>query len=107
MQFLYERFIHFTPILSAITLSFECSKSLISIVMPLIMDDGLDDLFGDAPPMQLPDPLPKGLFQRVDELSLSGCCQYVASFQVPGPISLNAWQKAGLVKAWLHCLRHF
>lgn len=42
------------------------------------MDDGLDDLFGEAPPLQLPEPLPKGLLQRADELSLSGCCQYVA-----------------------------
>ena len=46
--------------------------------MPLIMDDGLDmdDLFGDAPPLQLsPTPPAKGLLQRVDESRLSGCCQ--------------------------------
>ena len=43
-----------------------------------MMDDGLDDLFRDVPPLQLPEPLPKGLLQRVDELSLGGCCQYVA-----------------------------
>ena len=43
------------------------------------MDDGLDDLFGDGAPLQLPEPLPKGLLQRIDELYLSGCCQYVMS----------------------------
>ena len=48
------------------------------------MEDGLDDLFGDVGEvedghsLQLPEPLPKGLLQRVDELALSGCCQYVA-----------------------------
>lgn len=47
------------------------------------MEDGLDDLFGDVgevedgPSLHLPEPLPKGLLQRVDELALSGCCQYV------------------------------
>ena len=44
-----------------------------------IMDDGLDDLFGDGAPLQLPEPLPKGLLQRIDELYLSGCSQYVRS----------------------------
>ena len=54
------------------------------------MEDGLDDLFGDVgdvdvgdvedgPSLHLPEPLPKGLLQRVDELALSGCCQYVAT----------------------------
>ena len=52
------------------------------------MEDGLDDLFGDVGDvgdvgdghsLQLPEPLPKGLLQRVDELALSGCCQYVAN----------------------------
>lgn len=42
------------------------------------MDDELDELFGDAPPLQISSPLPKGLFQCVDELRLSGSCQYVA-----------------------------
>lgn len=46
-------------------------------VMPLIMDDGLDDLFGEGPTLQLPESIPKGLLQRVDEQNLSGCCQYV------------------------------
>lgn len=47
------------------------------------MEDGLDDLFGDVgevedgPSLHLPEPLPKGLLQRVDELALTGCCQYV------------------------------
>lgn len=45
--------------------------------MPLMMEDDLDDLFGDAPPLQLPASLPKGLLQRVDEACLSGCRQYV------------------------------
>ena len=56
------------------------------------MEDGLDDLFGDVGDvdvgdvedghsLNLPEPLPKGLLQRVDELALSGCCQYVANLQ--------------------------
>lgn len=57
------------------------------------MEDGLDDLFGDVgdvgdvedvgddQSLHLPEPLPKGLLQRVDEIALSGCCQYVANFQ--------------------------
>ena len=44
--------------------------------MPMIMDD-LDDLFTD--PLSLPPglPPPPGLQERLDELRLSGCCQYV------------------------------
>lgn len=45
--------------------------------MPMMMDDGLDDLFGDAPPLHVPPPLPKGLLQHMDDLRLSGCRQYV------------------------------
>ena len=54
------------------------------------MEDGLDDLFGDVgdvgdvgdgQSLHLPEPLPKGLLQRVDEIALSGCCQYVANLQ--------------------------
>ena len=57
------------------------------------MEDDLDDLFGDVGDVEdvgdvgdghslhLPEPLPKGLLQRVDELALSGCCQYVANLQ--------------------------
>jgi mediator of RNA polymerase II transcription subunit 16, fungi type len=46
------------------------------------MDNGLDvdDLFGD-PALGLglssPSPPPKGLAQRLDEMRLLGCCQYV------------------------------
>lgn len=49
--------------------------------MPMMMDDELDELdelFGDAPPLQIPSPLSKELLQCVDDLRLSGCCQYVA-----------------------------
>ena len=64
------------------------------------MEDGLDDLFGDVGDvdvgdvedghsLQLPEPLPKGLLQRVDELALSGCCQYVANLQHFTSISLK------------------
>ena len=64
------------------------------------MEDGLDDLFGDVgdvgdvvedvgdgQSLHLPEPLPKGLLQRVDEIALSGCCQYVTDlrrFVLPG-----------------------
>lgn len=53
------------------------------------MEDDLDDLFrdvgdvgdvedmGDGNSLHLPEPLPKGLLQRMDGLALSGCCQYV------------------------------
>lgn len=41
-----------------------------------MMDDDLDDLFGEAPSLQLPPlPLPKGLLHRMDELCASGCRQ--------------------------------
>lgn len=56
------------------------------------MDDDLDDLFGDGATLQLPDSLPKGLFQRVDELSLGGCSQYVAKF----PLRASDCLKGGL-----------
>ena len=61
----------------------------------MIMEDGLDDLFGDVGDvgdghsLQLPEPLPKGLLQRVDELALSGCCQYVANLHFFPSIDLN------------------
>lgn len=48
------------------------------------MEDDLDDLFGDVGDVgdgHIPEPLPKGLLQRVDEIALSGCCQYVANLQ--------------------------
>ena len=64
------------------------------------MEDGLDDLFGDVGDvdvgdvedghsLHLPEPLPKGLLQRVDELALSGCCQYVATLQRFTSVSLK------------------
>ena len=49
--------------------------------MPLMMEHDLDDLFiGDAPSLQIASPLPKGLVQRVDDLRLGGCRQYVFHF---------------------------
>lgn len=59
--------------------------------MPLVMDDGLDDLFGEAAPLQLPEPLSKGLLQRIDELSLGGCCQYVVNL----PLCDSTYSKNG------------
>ena len=59
------------------------------------MDDDLDELFGDVGDvgdghsLQLPEPLPKGLVQRVDELTHSGCCQYVANLLHLGSASLK------------------
>lgn len=43
----------------------------------MMMDDGLDDLFGDAPPLQIPSAFPRGLLLHIDDLRLNGCCQYV------------------------------
>ena len=55
--------------------------------MPLIMDQNLDELFGDvgdmgdvgdAATLQLPPAPPaKGLPQRIDDLHVNGCNQYV------------------------------
>ncbi len=70
--------------------------------MPLIMDDDLDDLFGEAAPLQLPDSVPKGLFQRVDELSLGGCSQYVANLPLCGFMSLKVAKEIDMVQKWLH-----
>lgn len=39
------------------------------------MEDGLDDLFGEGPSIQLPVALHKGLLHRVDELATGGCRQ--------------------------------
>lgn len=64
--------------------------------MPFIMDQDLDDLFGEGPPLQLPEPIPRGLPQRVDELSLSGCRQYVSDPHKGGDF-LKSDQKSGLV----------
>lgn len=45
-------------------------------MMPMMMDDELDDLFGDQ---HLPSltPVPRGLDQRIDHLRSSSCSQYV------------------------------
>jgi len=49
--------------------------------MPLIMDHGInmDDLFGESGSFELglSPATPKGLAQRLDEMRLLGCCQYV------------------------------
>ena len=44
----------------------------------MIMEQDLDELFGDAH-LHISRQLPKGLLQRVDDLRLSGCRQYVYS----------------------------
>lgn len=50
--------------------------------MPIMMEEGIDvdDLFGDPSSLELglaPAPATKGLAQRLDELRLLGCYQYV------------------------------
>lgn len=50
--------------------------------MPLMMDDSLDDLFGDEPLAEIPvlsglPSIPGGLVQSTDDSRVSGCCQYV------------------------------
>lgn len=54
-----------------------------------MMDGDLDDLFGDqvdVPPIHIPQSLPKGLLQHVDDLRSTGCCQYVSFALLDGPI---------------------
>lgn len=51
--------------------------------MPMIMEEGIDvdDLFGDPTSLELGLPstsMTKGLAQRLDEMRLVGCCQYVS-----------------------------
>ncbi|KAL9116271.1 MAG: hypothetical protein Q9187_007206, partial [Circinaria calcarea] len=47
--------------------------------MPMIMDQDLDDLFGESAALSLPPSPPiRGLRQRVDELRTNGCSQKVA-----------------------------
>ena len=49
--------------------------------MPMIMDQEFDDLFGDSAALNLaPSPPAQGLRQRVDELQMTGCCQWVGSY---------------------------
>jgi len=46
--------------------------------MPLLMDEDLDELFGehgDDPSLQMPSSTPKELLQHVDNLRLTGCSQ--------------------------------
>ena len=46
--------------------------------MPMIMDQDLDDLFGDSVTLNLPsEPPGPGLRQRVDDLHVRGSSQYV------------------------------
>lgn len=65
------------------------------------MDD-IDDLFGDGAGLSLPSRPPvKELYQRLDELRGSGCCQFVAH-QVYSEIYLTfhravAWSKWGSI----------
>lgn len=53
--------------------------------MPLIMEDDInvDDLFGEPSSLGLglqPAAPTKGLPQRLDEMRLLGCCQYVVIY---------------------------
>ena len=55
--------------------------------MPMVMDDELDDLFdeqqlGEVAQLSSIPVLAKGLDQRIDELRICGCSQYVR-FQSP------------------------
>lgn len=46
--------------------------------MPLMMDDEMDELFGDGTGMNLPSQPPsREIHQRLDDLRAGGCCQYV------------------------------
>jgi mediator of RNA polymerase II transcription subunit 16 len=48
--------------------------------MPLMMDEDMDmdDLFGDGAGLSLPSrPPTKELYQRIDDMRGSGCCQLV------------------------------
>ena len=49
----------------------------------MMMDDELDDLFGDRQLGEITNlplsPIPEGLIQRLDDLRISGCSQYVRS----------------------------
>ena len=70
--------------------------------MPYIMDQDLEDLFGEGPPLQLPEPIHRGLPQRVDELSTGGCHQYV-SRPIAAKKNLKYWpeRSSGLIMAAL------
>lgn len=68
-----------------------------------MMDDDLDDLFGDAAPLNVPQDYSKGFLQYVDDLRLGGCCQYVlvgSSFSVCICLKVArkiAWSKLGCI----------
>jgi hypothetical protein len=77
------------------------------------MDESLDvdDLFGDPASLDLALPAPqppKGLAQRLDEMRVLGCCQYVEKFfffyMLPRslPTDKNAGRLPGLDWAALH-----
>jgi mediator of RNA polymerase II transcription subunit 16 len=47
------------------------------------MEVDMDDLFGDGAGLALPArPPPRELFERMDELRASGCCQYVVILSI-------------------------
>lgn len=53
-------------------------SAIVCLKMPLMMEDemDMDDLFGDGAGLSLPSrPPSKELYQRLDELRGSGCCQ--------------------------------
>lgn len=85
--------------------------------MPMIMDGGInvDDLFGESASLELglPATAPtsnstKGLAQRLDEMRLLGCCQYVIYlYSYNGPAGLyrnllGVGKLPGLNRAALH-----
>lgn len=75
--------------------------------MPLMMEDdgiNMEDLFGQTGSFDMPPPSPppnKALSHRLDEMRLSGCCQYVST-QVSLDRNLTffrklAWSRQGCV----------
>ena len=73
--------------------------------MPMTMEDDLDDLFGEAPPPVLASNFPSsGLLQRIDDMRINGCCQYVVSLvslqflhQTDLLFRRIAWSKLGCI----------
>lgn len=72
----------------------------------MMMEDEIDDLFGDQQLggiTNLPSPstLPRGLIQRIDDLGISGCSQYVwLPSHIEAPLSVR--QENCLVQRRLH-----
>lgn len=62
------------------------------------MDEVLDELFGVTPSIS------KGTHQSIDDLRLSGCCQYVADLPRYILGCLMMGQEDRLVQQWLHCV---